>query len=201
MNDDNQEEGDPQSLTDVVDDLKDQASKDGDLSVQDALDEFAGRLFGPLLVAPALVVVTPVGGIPLVPTIMGLFVVLVAGQSLFGRTHPWLPGVLADRSVDEDKFRDSVEKARPWLEWIDKYTERRLQFLVKGPMKYGIAMVCIIVACTLPPLELLPFACIVPGTAILLLGLAITAQDGLIALVGLIASIGALGAVGYWLLG
>jgi len=201
MSNDPSEQDSPQSLVDVVEDLQNEAGKDGQLSVQDALDEFAGRLFGPLLMLPGLVVVIPpLGGIPLVPTMMGLFVILVAGQSLFGRKHPWLPGVLADRSVDEAKFRNSVEKARPSLEWVDKFTSRRMPYLVRGPMKYGIATVCILVACTLPPLELLPLACMLPGSAILLLGLAITAQDGLLALLGMLVSLAALGAVGYWLL-
>ena len=163
MSNDKSEQDSPQSLVDVVEDLQDEAGTDGQLSVRDALDEFAGRLFGPLLMLPGLVVVIPpLGGIPLVPTTMGIFIILVAGQSLFGRQHPWLPGILANRSVDEQKFRDSVDKARPWLEWVDKFTARRMQYMVKGPMKYGIAVICIIVACTLPPLELLPLACIPP---------------------------------------
>lgn len=195
MEDDNQ----PESLTDVVDELEKKSKEDGDLLVGDALDEFSGRLFGPLLVVPGLMVMTPVGGIPFVPTMMGVLVILVAGQSLLGRKHPWLPGIIADRGVSEEKFKSSMEKVRPWLEWVDKFTARRHEQLVTGPMKYAIAAVCIIMACTLPPLELLPFACAIPGSAILLLGLAITARDGLLAIFGLIASLGAMGAVGYWL--
>lgn len=190
----------PQTLTDIVDDLEEKASEDGDLSAQDALDEFAGRLFGPLLVVPGLLTLPPIGAVPTIPTAMAIFVILVAGQSLFGRKHPWLPGVIADRSVDEEKFRDSIEKIRPWLEWTDQFTSQRLQFLVKGPMKYGIAAIAILVACTIPPLELIPFACAIPGGAVLLLGLAITAQDGLLALVGMIVSTGALFALGWWML-
>lgn len=187
----NDDQENPSSLTDVVDRLEDKAAEDGDLSTQDALDEFAGRLFGPLLIIPGLVTLTPLGGIPTLPTFMGLFIVLVAGQSLLGRKHPWLPGVIANRSVDEEKFKDSVEKFRPWMKWIDKFTAPRLTWMVKGPMKYGIAAVCIALACTLPPLEFLPFACAAPGAAILLLGLAITASDGLLAVVGIAGSAGA----------
>ncbi|MEQ8849572.1 exopolysaccharide biosynthesis protein [Botrimarina sp.] len=198
------EEEEPKSLTDIVDDLEGAAGGDGDssdLSVQDALDEFAGRLFGPLLVIPGLVLMTPLGTIPTLPTTMGVFVILVAGQALFGRKYPWLPGLIAERSVDEQKFEESMEKARPWLEWVDRFTGQRMPYMVKGPMKYVVAAVCVVMGCTMPPLELVPFACVVPGAAIMLLGLAVTAQDGLLALVGLIASVGALGVLVWWGLG
>lgn len=186
------DDNNPDSLTDVADELEDKASEDGDLTVQDALDEFAGRLFGPLLVVPGLIVMTPVGGIPLVPTIMGVFVLLVAGQSLAGRKHPWLPGVIAERGVSQEKFEKSIEKMRPWLEWVDKYTARRLEWMVSGPMKYVLAVICMAMGLTMPPLELIPWGCAIPGGAILLMGLAITARDGLLAIGGVVAAVPAL---------
>ncbi len=176
-------EDEPRELADVVDELKEKSQEDGEMSAQDALDEFAGRLFGPLLVVPGLVTLSPLGVIPMVPTIMGVWVVLVAGQKLAGRKYPWLPGVIADRSVDADKFRESMEKFRPWADWIDKFTKPRLTWLVTGPGKYVLAALCILLALTLPPLEFLPWACAAPGGAILLIGLAITAHDGLLALI------------------
>lgn len=188
----------PSSLTEIVDQLEDKASEDGDLSAQEALDEFAGRLFGPLLVIPGLVTVTPVGAIPFVPTVMGIWTLLVAGQALLGRSHPWLPGIIADRKVDEDKFRDSIEKFRPWLKYFDRLARPRLAYMVQGPMKYGIAAICIVLACTFPPLELVPFGCAVPGSALLLLGLAITARDGLMAIVGIVVAVAAVATL-WWL--
>lgn len=181
----------PQSVNDVVDDLQRKAAEDGDLSVDDALDEFAGRLFGPLLMIPGFVTISPLGYIPSVPTLMGLLVILVAGQLLVGLQHPWVPGFLASRSVDEDRYRRAVEKSRSWLRWTDKLTGQRLTWLVTGPMKHAIAGVCVVVALMLPPLEFLPMACAAPGAALMLLGLAITAKDGLLALVGLSLTAGA----------
>ncbi|MEM6330429.1 MAG: exopolysaccharide biosynthesis protein [Planctomycetota bacterium] len=176
---------DTQSLTGVVDDLQDKAAEDGDLSVDDALDEFAGRLFGPLLMLPGFVTLSPLGYIPTVPTLMALLVILVTGQLLVGLQHPWVPGFLASRSVDEERYRRAVEKSRSWLTWVDRLTSQRLTWLVTGPMKYAIAAVCTLVALMLPPLEFLPMACMAPGAALLLLGLAITAKDGLLAILGL----------------
>lgn len=188
------------SLADIIDTLEQRAASDsdGDFTVGEVLDEFAGRLFGPLILAPAIAIVSPLGMIPTVPTIMGLFVILAAGQSLCGLDHPWLPAVLADRGVSADRFETSMKKFRPWVGWIDKLTAPRLRFLVQGPMKYGMALLAIIVACTLPPLELLPGAAFIPGVTLLVLGLAITAQDGVLGAVGIAGAVGALYAV-WWM--
>lgn len=194
------DEEEPKELVEVVEDLEGRAAEDGDLSAQDALEEFSGRLFGPLLVIPGLVTVSPLGMIPTVPTLMAVFTILVAGQSLAGRKQPWLPGFLAKRSVDEEKFRQSADKIRPFIEWIDKWTKQRLPWLVKGPMKSIIAGVCILLALVMPPLELVPWACLAPGGAILMLGLAITSQDGLLALLGLAMTLGAIGLLGWLVL-
>ena len=53
----------------------------------------------------------------------------------------------------------------------------------------ALAVFCLILATSVPPLELLPFASTVPFAAICLFGLGITAKDGLTILLGLITLI------------
>lgn len=197
---DEKQESSPETLTDLIDQLEEKASEDGDLTVQDALDEFAGRVFGPLLVIPAMVVVTPLGAVPTIPTAMAVFIVLIAAQALFGRKHPWLPGFITKQSVKESKLNNAMKKFRPFAKWIDAVLKPRLKWLVEGPMKYVIALVCLLMAAAIPPLELAPFACFIPGSAVLLLGLAMMAKDGVAGALGLVASVGALFVGGRWLL-
>lgn len=185
-----------ETLSDVVDQLVDQAEQeDGEVSIQSVLDAFAGRLFGPLLLVPGLLIVTPLGGIPTLPTLMGAVVVLISVQTLFGRTHPWLPRWIAERSVGREKFVSAMKRFRPWARRIDRITSPRLEYLITGRMKYGVAAICVVVALTLPPLELVPFAAFAPGVAIALLGLAITTHDGVIGLAGLVAAAATVGTV------
>ncbi|MEQ8212022.1 MAG: exopolysaccharide biosynthesis protein [Lacipirellulaceae bacterium] len=194
------EKSSPDTLTDVIDQLEEKAGEDGELTVQDALDEFAGRVFGPLLVIPAMVVVTPLGAVPTIPTAMAVFIVLIASQALFGKKYPWLPNLITERSVEESQLKESMKKFRPWAKWIDAVLKPRLKWLVEGPMKYVIALVCLLMAAAIPPLELAPFACFIPGSAVLLLGLAMMAKDGLAGALGLVASVGALFVGGRWLI-
>ena len=188
-------DGSPENLLDVVDQLESKAEQEDEtLTVREALDAFEGRSFGPLLVLPALVaLIPPIGMIPFVPTIMGSIVVLISGQYLFGRTHPWVPDFLGERSVKKQKVLDAVDKSRPWAKWIDGFLGSRLQVLVEGPMEHVIAGLCVLLALTMPMAELIPGLAAVPAAAILFLGLAVTARDGVLGLLGITVAAGGLG--------
>ena len=193
----------PQSLQDVCGQLRDKAQEtNGDsLQVQTFLDAFSGRIFGPLLLVPSLVVIIPpLGAIPFVPTTMGVLVLLIAGQALIGRKHPWIPSFISQREVSKETFEKALDRFEPWAKWVDWFTKPRLQFLVSGAMKYGIALLCVLLAISLPPLEVLPFAAALPGLGIFCLGLAITAQDGLLGLFGILAGCGVAGVLIWWLM-
>lgn len=188
-------DGSPEGLAEVVDQFEDKAQdEDETVTVREALDAFEGRSFGPLLILPALVALAPpLGMIPGVPTTMGLIVILIAGQYLMGRTHPWVPDFIGERSVKRDKVLQAADKSRPWAKWVDGFLGKRLQALVEGPMEHVVAGLCVLLALTMPPAELLPGLAAVPAAAILFLGLAITARDGLLGLLGIAISAGGIG--------
>ena len=74
----------------------------------DAILKLVGRRsFGPLLLMAGLIMFLPViGDIPGVPVMMGMLVLLVAGQLLFRREHIWLPQWLLQRSITRDAVRE-----------------------------------------------------------------------------------------------
>lgn len=144
------------------------------------------RGFGPLILAPALFVVLPTGAIPTVPSMCAIIICMVAVQMIFGRTYPWIPKQLEERSVDRKKFENGFEKAKPWIRRIDKLTSERLAFLTITPVQKIIALCCIGVALTMIPLELVPFAAFLPAFVIFILALGLSAKDGLITLMGLV---------------
>ena len=78
-------------LTDILVKLADEP--DGsELSLVSVVETMQGRGFGPLLLAPTLMVLLPTGAIPGVPTLGALLIVLVAGQLVAGKRTPWVPG-------------------------------------------------------------------------------------------------------------
>ena len=174
-------------LEDVLDALRGEADRqdDGTLSVGEVLDAFEHRPAGTLLLVPAVVMVSPLGAIPFVPTATAAVVFLVAVQLLSAKTTPWLPGFLRRRSVSPERAEKAIDKSRPVARFLDRFIRPRFTPLV-GPLgRRVIAVVCVLLSLLTPPLELVPLAVFLPGTAILLLSLALVGQDGLLAAIGL----------------
>lgn len=169
------------------------------LSLPTLMDTMQGRGFGPLLLVPALIALLPTGAIPGVPTCCALLTILVAGQLAAGKHTPWMPRRLRRVRFERERFRRGVEKVRPWTRRLDRLLKPRLQWLTRAPFNRVGALLCILVAATMPPLELVPFAAAVPALIILLYALALCAHDGVLALAGLaVMAAGATAAVHFW---
>ncbi|MEQ9461244.1 MAG: exopolysaccharide biosynthesis protein [Phycisphaeraceae bacterium] len=182
----------PQDLEDLLNDINQQVSDNKTISIDDLLDAIGSRAFGPLLAVPALLVVSPLGFIPGLPTTFALLTILIAAQHLLGRKYPWIPEKLRDLEVPADKWDNAYSTIKPWATRIDHFISPRLIWLAKGRAEYVISLMAIALATCMPPLELIPFAVFIPGTTLLLLGLAIAAHDGLlvlIAITGIAASV------------
>lgn len=182
----------PRDLEDLLDVLDELSEGDGDLAVADIHDQIGRRSFGPALLAIGVLMATPIGGIPFVPTTLAVMVVLITGQLLIGRRRFWLPDVIRRRAVAKDKFRMAIRASRPAASRIDRFIHPRLSVLIRGPAIYVVAAVCFLTAMMTPPLEVIPFAAAVPALAFAAFGLAITARDGALALAAFVFSGGTL---------
>lgn len=155
----------------------------GRVSVADLMDMIGERSFGPLLLVPSLIALSPVGAIPFLPVITSILIVLIAGQILLGHEHFWIPGWLARRSMDAHALERGLEKFRPVARFIDHLLLPRLTWLTTGPAFYLIALLCVLIGLITPILEAVPFVGgIPPNAALVAFSLAITARDGLWAL-------------------
>ena len=174
------------SLGDVLDRLE-LAQKDGEVVRFEALLEAMGRRsFGPMLLVPGLLVLSPVSGIPGVPTLCGAIVFLIAVQLLIGRKYFWLPGWILNRGISYKVFKRSLAVLRPVGRVVDKVLRQRLVWVAESAGVHVVATACVFVAVTMPPLELLPFAATAAGVAITAFGLALIGRDGLLGIIALI---------------
>lgn len=175
------------------------SSTDGSkISFADILETLDQRSYGPILLLPALIAVAPTGAIPGMSLITGAIIFAVALQLFLGRTSPWLPERFASFSFSRDRLVGVIDKSKTYTRWVDKILQPRLTGLVSFPANRIVALVCMIMALTMFPLALLPFAVAIPGTSIALLALGLTARDGLVVLLGFICSAAALGLLAYW---
>ncbi|WP_417550056.1 exopolysaccharide biosynthesis protein [Methylophaga sp.] len=177
------------NLEQLFDCIGDAAAQKPDekVSIDSIMDLIGRRSFGPLLLVAGLVILAPViGDIPGVPSIMGMFVFLIAIQLLIGHEHFWLPNWLLERAISSEKLAKAVTWLQKPAHFIDKLIRPRLLIFVNGTAKYMIAIVCILIALMLPFMEVIPFSANAGGLALVAFGLALIAKDGLLALLSFI---------------
>jgi hypothetical protein len=174
---------DPKSVGDILDRIEELAKDDRDVSLGHVAEALGSRGFGPFLLIPALIDISPVGGIPGLPTLLGAIIALTAAQLLLGRKHLWLPDFLGRRSLSSEKTCKTIAKLRGLARFLDRWFHGRLPKFTQGPFVRVAAAICILLALTVPPLELLPFATTAPMAAIAAFGLALLVRDGLLMLI------------------
>ena len=189
---------DTHPLESILDQADDIAGEDGKADLKTLIESFDDRAFGPVLTLLGLLAVSPVGAIPGVPIVLAAVVILFAGQILFGRTSPWLPGFVGEMSIEEEKISSMQDKANDWLARIDGLLRPRIEWAAGGFARRIAACIVILLSFVMMPLEAVPFAVAIPAVGITLFGIGLTARDGLVMLCGFTAS--AVAAIGIWLL-
>ncbi len=186
---------DPQSVGDVLDRLKQLGEDAGQdkAKLGDMVEAMGHRAYGPFFIVLPIIEMSPIGGIPGLPSVLAAILLLLAAQLLFGRKHLWLPGFLARRGLKGEKLVKAADKMRPLGERLDRWFHGRLPALTKGPMVRVAAAVVILLTLTVPPLELLPFASTAPMAAILAFGIALLVRDGVLMIVACVLALAAIG--------
>lgn len=187
----------PHSVEAIVERLRELADGNERVSIGELMDAFGTRAFGPAIMVPALLEVTPVGAIPGVPTFLAIIIALVALQKMLGKQHPWLPGIISNRSVSSKKLAAGADKLSPLARFMDRHFHRRLKFMTRPPFSQIAAGIVVLLCATVPFLEVLPFASTVPMLIIAAFGLATFARDGVLMILALALSLTAAGTMGY----
>lgn len=183
---------DADSLEDVLDQIDDARDGRTEVSLDEVLANVGRRSFGPLLVLAGLVILAPVvGDVPGVPTVVALLVLVLASQLAFGRERFWIPKWLLERSVESKKLERPLRWLRKPARVVDRLLRPRLEVLIDGPAARVVAAACLVLAMMLPMMELVPFTANLAGLVLCAFGLALTARDGLFALLGVAATLGA----------
>ncbi len=169
----------PKGVTDILDRLDELASSGDNVSLGGVVEALGRRSYGPFLIILPLIDISPIGAVPGLPTAMAALIILIAGQLLFGRKHLWLPGFVERRSISSAKVAKAARKMRPVAQRMDRWFHGRLPILTNGRFVRAAAGAIILLALTVPPLELVPLATTAPMAAIAAFGLALVVRDGL----------------------
>jgi|AntRauTorckE5430_2_1112549.scaffolds.fasta_scaffold00842_5 hypothetical protein len=172
-------------VRDVVDRLEACARAD-EVALGDLVRAFGAASFVSTMMVPAILVVSPMSGIPFFSSFCGLTIAFIAGQMLVRRSHLYLPETVTRRRLPGDKLRAALKRMRRVADFLDRHTRKgRLPRLVGNGGRIVPQLLCVISGVLMPVLELVPFSSSVLGMAVLAFSIALLTRDGVFVLVGL----------------
>ena len=154
------------------------------VSIGDLLAMAGDRAFGALIFVFALpnVVPTPPG----TSAILGLPLIILSFQLLYGRPTPWLPKAIALRSIAREDLAAVVRRAVPVLKRFERVLKPRLSWLVTSVAERLLALLLLVLAVIL--FLPIPLGNMLPAAAMCVIALALIEHDGLAALLGVVIS-------------
>lgn len=167
-------------LSEILASLADDTGRER-VSVADIFKAMGDRAFGALILIFALPNVIP--SPPGTSALTGAPLVFLSAQLMLGQS-PWLPKIIANRSIARSDFSAVVSRVSPWLARGEKMLRPRLGFLIYPPAEYLTGFLCLILSIIL--ILPIPLGNILPAIAICLFSFGVLERDGLCVLLGMV---------------
>jgi hypothetical protein len=174
---------DDKTLTHLLDAI-DNAADGTVVSVREILGAIGDRSIMPLVLAVSILIVSPLSGIPTVPTLSSVILLVLMGQAFGRRRHLWLPDFLLRRELLAPRVKTATGWLRRPCAWLDAHARPRLRVLTSGVLRPLTLVVCMATAATLPFFEILPFVSSFSAGAIAMIAFGVITRDGLWVLAG-----------------
>lgn len=177
-------------LLDILDDLEARAAPQSGARAQASLKDFVERLderaFGLALLLFSLPSCLPF--VYVLPQILAVPTLALAGQMAAGRESPWLPRKMEQRRFELAPLRHVIERCEPYTRWFERIARPRMTALTGrlGSRIIGALMLIPAVSILVP----LPGTNSVPAVGISLASLGLIERDGALVIVGLLVGIG-----------
>ena len=165
------------SFTALVASLAAMSGPEG-LTLRDIRDELDERGFGLMILILAIPCLVP--ALYGVPQIVGIPILLLAGQMLAGRIEPWLPEAVLKRRVSKAWLDRMADFATRRMGWFERLSRPRLTLFTVGWAERVVALFMILATVTI----VLPMTNTVPSVALTLLAVGLIQRDGLFVLAG-----------------
>jgi len=178
--------GEPRTLTHLLDAV-DEAGAGEVVSVQNILDEIGERSIMPIVLLVSILLVSPLSGIPGMPTVSALILLMLIMQAAVGRKHLWLPPFLRNRRVRVERLHAATRWLRRPAAWIDRHSHPRLRLFTRHPLRLVTLILCMAMPLQWPFLEFFPFVTSFGAGALALMAFGLLTHDGMYVLAGHIA--------------
>ena len=152
----------------------------GPISIGHIRDALGNRSFAPLLVLFAAFNLLPLP--PGTSAILGLPLIIVSAQMVYGTKQAWLPGIRHEPLAQRRQFRSMMDWIIPRLIRLERVIRPRYWpfWRKQGDRIIGCIALMLAIVVTLP----IPLGNWLPAFATALLGLALSERDGILFAVG-----------------
>ncbi|WP_204330125.1 exopolysaccharide biosynthesis protein [Rhizobium phaseoli] len=151
------------------------------ISIGDLFQTMGDRAISALMLIFALPNAFPTP--PGTSAVLGAPLVFLAAQLTFG-LKPWLPRIIADRSMRREDFETIVGRIHRWLAWAERMLKPRLAIFAEPPAEYLAGAACLLLSIVL--LLPVPLGNMLPAITISVFAFGILGRDGLFALIGFV---------------
>lgn len=148
------------------------------ISVGDVINRIGDRSFSAAILVPALLLVSPLSGIPGSPTMGMLIILIVTVQAVMGRQHLWLPRLLMHRRIAARNMHRALDFLDKPVGWVERHSHGRLHLLTHPPLHLLAYLAILVVVLPWPVLELLPFVTSFGAGAVSLMSVGLITRDG-----------------------
>lgn len=151
------------------------------LTVSDIVSALGARGYSILIVILGLPNSLPMP--PPIALVSGILMVFISLQMVLGRASPWLPASVLKRDLARSDVRRAIERAMPWVSWIEKLAQPRYVLFDSSPglrvIGLGLLILSLGLVFALPVVGQIPI-----GIALCLVGLGLVERDGLLVAIG-----------------
>ncbi|MES2540099.1 MAG: exopolysaccharide biosynthesis protein [Pseudomonadota bacterium] len=137
------------------------------------------------LLLPALILVSPLSGIPGLSSLGGLTIALIALQILLGRQTIWLPDFVLRRQVSAERLQRALARLDRAAAFVDRRSVTRAEWIFAFPGRQLALTTCLLCGLAMPFLELVPFSATTLALVVSILASALLVRDGVLAALGL----------------
>jgi hypothetical protein len=148
------------------------------VSLKDLMLIVERRSFGAAILLLGFIAVSPLTIIPGATWLVAGVTVVVAGQLVAGRRTPLLPPQVTRLCFPRSALVAMCKGAAEMAHVADRLTSPRLEVLTRYPMVIIPGLAAIAAALVTFPLGFFPLAPMLPGLTLVLIGVGLTARDG-----------------------
>lgn len=159
---------------------------DRQITVEEIINCLGKHSFASTILAFSLISTSPASGIPGVTAFVGLVVMFLVVQMIFGRDSLWLPGFIMRRDIAAKKLREGVRWLRRPVAFVDRFLHERTTFLLHRPWIYLPLIMVLLLTMFMPFMEVVPTSGSIASAMIAIFAAGYLMRDGKVVILSMV---------------